>query len=174
MPRRSRCSNASSTSTAARRISTASGKSAACSAPSSTQLGFHDPLGGRRVRSSAPATSSRIIPASGPRILLIGHLDTVFEKDSPFQKFERVDDRTARGPGIIDMKGGDVVMIGALKALQSAGVLKTMNVVVVMTGDEEDSGRAVERGARSTGRLPRRAPISRLASRTVRPIRSWP
>jgi glutamate carboxypeptidase len=38
------------------------------------------------------------------------------------------------------MKGGDVVMIGALKALQSIGVLKSMNVVVVMTGDEEDSG----------------------------------
>jgi glutamate carboxypeptidase len=79
-------------------------------------------------------------PGSGPRILLIGHLDTVFEKDSPFQRFERVDDRTARGPGIIDMKGGDVVMIGALKALHSIGVLKSMNVVVVMTGDEEDSG----------------------------------
>jgi glutamate carboxypeptidase len=77
---------------------------------------------------------------TGPRMLLIGHLDTVFEKDSPFQKFERVDERTARGPGIIDMKGGDVVMIGALKALQSLGTLKTMNVVVVMTGDEEDSG----------------------------------
>jgi len=77
---------------------------------------------------------------SGPRILLIGHLDTVFEKDSPFQRFERVDDRTARGPGIIDMKGGNVVMIGALKALQSIGALKTMNIVVVMTGDEEDSG----------------------------------
>ena len=79
-------------------------------------------------------------PGSGPRILLIGHLDTVFEKDSPFQQFERVDDRNTRGPGIIDMKGGDVVMIGALKALQSTGALKTMNVVVVMTGDEEDSG----------------------------------
>ncbi len=77
---------------------------------------------------------------TGPRILLIGHLDTVFEKDSPFQKFERVDDHTARGPGIIDMKGGDVVMIGALKALQLAGVLERMNVIVVMTGDEEDSG----------------------------------
>ncbi|MBW8895395.1 MAG: M20/M25/M40 family metallo-hydrolase, partial [Acidobacteria bacterium] len=77
---------------------------------------------------------------TGPRILLIGHLDTVFEKDSPFQKFERVDDRTARGPGIIDMKGGDVVMIGALKALQAVGTLESMNVVVVMTGDEEDSG----------------------------------
>ena len=76
----------------------------------------------------------------GPRILLIGHLDTVFEKDSPFQKFERIDDRTARGPGIIDMKGGNVVMIAALKALQAAGTLDTMNVSVVMTGDEEDSG----------------------------------
>jgi len=79
-------------------------------------------------------------PGRGPRILLIGHLDTVFEKDSPFQKFERIDDRTARGPGIIDMKGGDVVMISALKALRAAGTLDTMNVIVVMTGDEEDSG----------------------------------
>jgi glutamate carboxypeptidase len=79
-------------------------------------------------------------PGTGPRMLLIGHLDTVFEKDSPFQKFERIDERTARGPGIIDMKGGDVVMIGALKALQAVGALKTMNIVVVMTGDEEDSG----------------------------------
>jgi glutamate carboxypeptidase len=80
------------------------------------------------------------LPGAGPRILLIGHLDTVFEQDSPFQKFERVDERTARGPGIIDMKGGNVVMIGALKALQASGALKTMNIVVVMTGDEEDSG----------------------------------
>lgn len=79
-------------------------------------------------------------PGTGPRILLIGHLDTVFEKDSPFQRFVRVDERTARGPGIIDMKGGDVVMIQALKALGDAGELKGMNIVVVMTGDEEDSG----------------------------------
>ena len=79
-------------------------------------------------------------PGAGPRFLLIGHLDTVFEKDSPFQKFERIDERNARGPGIIDMKGGNVVMIGALRALQSIGVLKSMNVIVVMTGDEEDSG----------------------------------
>ena len=79
-------------------------------------------------------------PGRGPRILLIGHLDTVFEKDSPFQKFERLADGTARGPGIIDMKGGDVVMIAALKALKAAGMLDAMNIVVVMTGDEEDSG----------------------------------
>jgi glutamate carboxypeptidase len=80
-------------------------------------------------------------PGSGAPILLIGHLDTVFEPDSPFQKFERLDAKTARGPGIIDMKGGDVVIVQALKALNASGLLKTMNVVVVMTGDEEAPGR---------------------------------
>jgi glutamate carboxypeptidase len=80
-------------------------------------------------------------PGAGPRLLLIGHLDTVFEKDSAFQKFERVDANTARGPGVIDMKGGDVIIVQALKALEAAGVLKTMNVIVVMTGDEEEPGR---------------------------------
>jgi len=80
-------------------------------------------------------------PGPGPRILLIGHLDTVFEADSPFQKFERVSAIAAKGPGITDMKGGNVVMLQALKALQSVGLLKTMNIVVVMTGDEESAGR---------------------------------
>jgi glutamate carboxypeptidase len=77
---------------------------------------------------------------SGPRFLLIGHLDTVFEPDSPFQKFERVGDHEARGPGIIDMKGGDVIVLQALKALDAVGVLQQMDVTVVMTGDEEDTG----------------------------------
>src|SRR5262245_36329625 len=80
---------------------------------------------------------------AGPsqKILLIGHLDTVFERDSPFQKFERIDADTAKGPGICDMKGGDVIMLQALKALKSAGLLDRMNVTVVMTGDEESTGR---------------------------------
>jgi len=76
----------------------------------------------------------------GPKTLLIGHLDTVFEADSPFQKFEKIDETHARGPGVIDMKGGNVILIQALKALASTGTLKTMNVTVVMTGDEEDAG----------------------------------
>ena len=82
---------------------------------------------------------------SSPKILLIGHLDTVFERDSPFQKFERIDAKTARGPGIIDMKGGDVIIIQALKAIESAGLLKAMNIAVVMTGDEEAAGRPLAR-----------------------------
>jgi glutamate carboxypeptidase len=76
----------------------------------------------------------------GPRVLLIGHLDTVFENDSPFQKFERVDADTARGPGVIDMKGGDVVILQALKALAAADALEGKAITVVMTGDEEDPG----------------------------------
>jgi glutamate carboxypeptidase len=80
-------------------------------------------------------------PGPGPKLLLIGHLDTVFAPDSPFQKFEPVSAQTARGPGAIDMKGGDVIIVQALKALAEADLLKTMNVVVVMTGDEEAPGR---------------------------------
>ena len=79
-------------------------------------------------------------PGAGPRVLLIGHLDTVFEPDSPFQKFERVGTTSARGPGVLDMKGGGVIMVQALRALSAAGVLKGMHVTVVMTGDEESSG----------------------------------
>lgn len=77
----------------------------------------------------------------GPRVLLIGHLDTVFEPDSPFQRFERLDDSTARGPGVIDMKGGDVVIVEALRAMREAGVLDELRIRIVMTGDEERTGR---------------------------------
>jgi glutamate carboxypeptidase len=79
-------------------------------------------------------------PGPGPRMLLVGHLDTVFEPASPFQEFERLSATAARGPGVIDMKGGDVIIVYALKALQAAGILRDMNVVVFMTGDEEAPG----------------------------------
>jgi glutamate carboxypeptidase len=77
---------------------------------------------------------------SGPRVLLIGHLDTVFEADSAFQRFERVSPTSARGPGIIDMKGGNVVMLTALRALADVNLLDRLHLVVVLTGDEEDPG----------------------------------
>lgn len=80
----------------------------------------------------------------GPKILLIGHLDTVFEPSNPFQRFERLNDSTARGPGIIDMKGGDVIIIYALRALKDAGLLDRMNVTAVFTGDEEEPGAPLE------------------------------
>jgi glutamate carboxypeptidase len=76
----------------------------------------------------------------GARMLLIGHLDTVFEKESAFQKFVKRGD-VAEGPGVTDMKGGLAIMIAALNAMKSAGTLAPANITIVLTGDEERAGR---------------------------------
>ncbi|MBJ7501873.1 MAG: M20/M25/M40 family metallo-hydrolase [Sphingopyxis sp.] len=80
----------------------------------------------------------------GKRLLLIAHLDTVFEPDSPFQKFTRKGDM-GEGPGAGDDKGGMVVIVAALRAMQAAGTLKDANIEIHMTGDEEDSGSPIEK-----------------------------
>ena len=73
----------------------------------------------------------------GKRLLLIGHLDTVFEGEG--ERFVRLD-TLAAGAGSSDMKGGDVVVLYALKALHSVGALDGTRIVVAFTGDEEDAG----------------------------------
>jgi glutamate carboxypeptidase len=78
----------------------------------------------------------------GRRIILIGHLDTVFEPDSPFQRFVR-DGERATGPGVIDMKGGDAVMVYALKALHDTGALEGSRIIVALIGDEERIGKPI-------------------------------
>ncbi len=78
--------------------------------------------------------------AKGKRLLLIGHLDTVFEPESPFQRFERKGEY-ATGPGVIDMKGGNAVILYALRALHAAGVLHSLRITVVLSGDEERPGK---------------------------------
>ncbi len=78
----------------------------------------------------------------GKKILLIGHLDTVFEPDDAFQTFVR-EGSTATGPGVEDMKAGDVVIIYALKALQHVGALDDSQIMVAFTGDEEETGKPV-------------------------------
>ena len=75
----------------------------------------------------------------GRNVLLIAHLDTVFEPDSPFQRFTRNGNR-ATGPGIGDDKGGMVVIVAALRAMQAAGTLRDANITIVLTGDEERTG----------------------------------
>lgn len=77
------------------------------------------------------------------RLLLIGHLDTVFEADSPFQRFERQGDKGV-GPGAGDDKGGMVVMLAALRAMHAAGTLNGANIEIHLTGDEERTGDPVE------------------------------
>jgi glutamate carboxypeptidase len=77
------------------------------------------------------------------QILLIGHLDTVFEPDAPADPFHR-DGDMAGGQGIGDDKGGVVVMLLALKAMKTAGTLKATNLEIVLTGDEERVGSPIE------------------------------
>ena len=94
------------------------------------------------------AASSKTKTKKGKKLFLIGHLDTVFEPDMPANPFTMINDSTATGQGVTDMKGGDVVMIIALQALQAQGLLKDANIIAYLTGDEEHAGypREVSRG----------------------------
>jgi len=82
--------------------------------------------------------------SKGKKLLLIGHLDTVFEEDSPFQRFARINDSIAHAPGGNDMKGGDVLVLYALKALHANGLLKDAQIIVAFTGDEESTGKPLD------------------------------
>ncbi|HNR75741.1 MAG TPA: M20/M25/M40 family metallo-hydrolase [Parvularculaceae bacterium] len=79
----------------------------------------------------------------GRKILLIGHLDTVYESEDGAAAFRREGD-TAYGPGVEDMKGGDVVVLYALKALADAGALDGAAIEIVFTGDEEFTGKPID------------------------------
>jgi glutamate carboxypeptidase len=70
---------------------------------------------------------------------MIGHMDTVFEADNPFQKFTREGEKTS-GPGVADMKGGLAIMLSALKALNENHALDNTSITAFLTGDEERPG----------------------------------
>jgi glutamate carboxypeptidase len=96
---------------------------------------------------------------NGKRMLLIGHLDTVFEKDSPFQTWVRNGDK-ATGPGSTDIKGGDMVMLTALDAMEAAGVLKDASITVILTGDEERVGEPVSISRRDLVTLAKQSDVA--------------
>lgn len=97
--------------------------------------------------------------SQGKRLLLIGHLDTVFSPDSSFQRFKR-SGNIATGPGVIDIKGGDVVILYALKALAALHALDNTSITVVLTGDEEDSGKPTTISRRPLIQLARQSDIA--------------
>ncbi|MBF8150234.1 M20/M25/M40 family metallo-hydrolase [Winogradskyella sp. F6397] len=96
----------------------------------------------------------------GPKFLMIGHLDTVFELDSPFQEYTMLNDSIMKGPGVADMKGGDVIIILAMQALYEAGLLDDMSIEIVMTGDEEKSGDPIELSKKALVDAAKRAEIA--------------
>ena len=105
----------------------------------------------------------------GKRLLLIGHLDTVFEKDSPFQRFER-QDSIARGPGVVDMKGSDVAILFALKALHAAGALANTSIIVAFTGDEEKAGSPIRVSRRDLIEAARKSEVALGFEQSARDI----
>ncbi|MCC2974240.1 M20/M25/M40 family metallo-hydrolase [Massilia sp. IC2-476] len=96
----------------------------------------------------------------GKRLLLLGHLDTVFEADAPGPLWERDSATTARGQGVGDMKGGNVVVIAALRALHRAGALDNTSITVVLTGDEEEAGHPREISRRDMIELAKRSDVA--------------
>ena len=95
----------------------------------------------------------------GKRLLLLGHLDTVFEPDSPVQKWQLKGDRVS-GQGVSDMKGGNVVVIEALRALHKVGALDNTSIAVMFTGDEEDAGDPKEVSRRDMIALAKKSDIA--------------
>ncbi|MDP5212870.1 M20/M25/M40 family metallo-hydrolase [Pseudoalteromonas tunicata] len=77
---------------------------------------------------------------NAPKIVMIGHLDTVFEADDDFQTFTRLSETEASGPGVADMKGGNAIIIAAMRILNKLDLLKDLSIKIVLTGDEESSG----------------------------------
>lgn len=86
---------------------------------------------------SARLLRIRVRPTAPIRLLLSGHYDTVYAADHPFQRCTLLDEHTLRGPGVIDMKGGLVVMLAALREFASTPGAERVGYDILLTPDEE-------------------------------------
>lgn len=120
--------------------------------------------------------------AEGPKVLLLGHLDTVFPRGT-FDGYRR-DGGLGRGPGVLDMKGGLVVVLEALLALHAVGALESLPIAIAIVSDEEvgspEGRRVIERhagGARAalvfeSGRVGDAIVVDRKGTGVVRVVAS--
>jgi len=76
-------------------------------------------------------------PTASVQIFLGGHYDTVYSATSPFQKVNMFDPQTMVGPGVADMKGGLIVMLTALQALERSPLAGKIGWEVLINPDEE-------------------------------------
>ena len=86
---------------------------------------------------TAQALRVRFQPQAPQQVLLSGHYDTVYGASNPFQRCELVDERTLRGPGVTDMKGGLVVMHAALQTYLASSPSPALGLEILITPDEE-------------------------------------
>ena len=96
------------------------------------------------------------------RLLLTGHMDTVFSSDHAFQSLRWSEDGSLNGPGVTDMKGGLAVMLAALRAVEMSGEFSQVGYDVLINSDEE-------LGSPSSARLLREAARGKTAAFTYEP-----
>ena len=95
------------------------------------------PAGEKKTVSYAPALEISKRPDAPIQLVLTGHYDTVFPKDFHFQDPKYLDDETVNGPGTADMKGGILVMMTALEALEQSQHASQIGYTVLLSPDEE-------------------------------------
>ncbi len=101
-------------------------------------------------------------PEAPVRVLLTGHMDTVFAADHPFQTQRWLDDHVLNGPGVADMKGGIAVMLAALRAVETWEGRAALGYDVVINSDEET-------GSASSAPLLRDMAAGKIAALTYEP-----
>ncbi len=87
----------------------------------------------------------RVRPEAPVRVLLTGHMDTVFAADHPFQTLRWLEDGVLNGPGTADMKGGIAVILAALSALETSPHATAIGYDVLINSDEETGSHASAR-----------------------------
>jgi len=96
-----------------------------------------DPNGAEISLSHAPHLVLRVRPGAERRLLLTGHMDTVFPAEDPFQQCSWIEADKVNGPGVADMKGGLAVMLAALSAFETTSAAQNMGYDVLINSDEE-------------------------------------
>lgn len=102
--------------------------------PDQTHL---DVKGHKVATPSAEALQITKRPKAPIQVFLAGHFDTVYSLENAFQTSRKIDSTTLNGPGVADMKGGLVIMLKALQALERSPYAKNLGWEVLLTPDEE-------------------------------------
>ena len=88
-------------------------------------------------RPVGPLLKFSMRPEAKRRVLLCGHMDTVFPKESDFQEWHQIDNNTLGGPGVADMKGGILLMLTALQAFEKTETARSLGWDIILSPDEE-------------------------------------
>ncbi|MEM8800728.1 MAG: M20/M25/M40 family metallo-hydrolase [Pseudomonadota bacterium] len=105
------------------------------------EISIDDQGKGRKVP-RAPGLLFSLRPQTERRIVLAGHLDTVFPPDHPFQNVDRRKNGELHGPGCADMKGGIAVMAEAIRCFEASQYAPDVGINVVLNSDEENGSYA--------------------------------